>query len=74
MALVEFDKRSLYAEHRKTVYHLLSGCKNLVGTEYVKQHSNTLKVLALKWAVENGLLSEDTKWYITNWKYKKVLK
>ena len=66
--LVECYKCRLCGEHRKTVHHLLSGCKKIVGTEYVKRHNNTLKVLAVKWAVENGMLPEDTKWYITNWK------
>ena len=33
-------------KHRETVHHL-SGCKKLVGTEYVKRHNNTLKALAL---------------------------
>ena len=43
---------------------LLAGCKKVAGTEYAKGHNITLKVLAVKWAVENGLLPEDTKWYI----------
>ena len=53
--LVECDKCRLCEEHRETVHHLLSGCKKLAGTEYVKRRNNTLKVLAVKWAVENGL-------------------
>ena len=64
--LVEYDKYRLCGEHRETVHHFLSACKKLVGTEYVKRHSNTLKLLAVKWAVENRLFSEDTKWYTTN--------
>ena len=63
----------LCGEHSETVHHLLSGCKKLVRTEYVKQCNNTLKVLAVKWAVENGLLPEDTKWYTTNWERGKVI-
>ena len=55
------------------MHHLLSGCKKLAGTEYVKQHNNTLKVLAVKWATENGLLPKDTKWYTTNWERGKVI-
>ena len=38
-------------------HHLLSGCKKLAGTEYIKRHNNTLKVLAVKWATENCLQS-----------------
>ena len=60
-------------KHRKTVHHLLSECKKLVRTEYVKQHNNTLKVLAVKWAVENGLLPEDKKWYTMNQERGKVI-
>ena len=71
--LVECDKCRLCGEHRETVHHLLSGCKKLAGTEYVKRHNNTLKVLAVKWAVENELLTEDTKWYTTNWGRGKVI-
>ena len=71
--LVECDKCRLCEEHRETVHHLLSGCKKLAGTEYVKRHNNTLKVLAVKWAVENGLLPEDTKWYTTKWERGQVI-
>ena len=53
---------------------LLSGCKTLVGTQHVKRHNNNVKVLAVKWAVENGLLPEDTKWHTTNWERGKVVK
>ena len=45
---------------------IMSGCKKLVETEYIKRHNNTLKVLAGKWTVENGLIPEETKWYTTN--------
>ena len=36
------------------------------GSEYVTRFNNILKVLAVKGAVENGLLPEDTKLYTTN--------
>ena len=65
--LVDDDKCRLCGEHRETVQHLLSGCKKLAGSEYVKRHNNTPKVLAVRWAIENGLLSEETKWYAVNW-------
>ena len=60
--LMKFDKRRLCSRHRKTVCHLLSGYKKLLGTEYVKQLNNILKELTVKWGVENGLLPEDTKY------------
>ena len=51
---------------RKTngiVQHLLAGCQKPAGTEHVRRHNNALKVLAVWWAVKNGLLLERTKWY-----------
>ena len=54
-------------------HHLLSGCKKLAGTEYIKQHNNTLKMLAVKWATENGMLPKDTKWDATKWERGKVI-
>ena len=62
-----------YVKNRETVYHLLSGCKKLAGTEYVKLHNNTLKKLAVKRATENSLFPKDTKWYTTNWERGKVI-
>ena len=56
---MEYDKCSLCGEHRDTVQHLLARCKKLVGTEYVKRRH-------IKWAMENGLLPENTMWYATN--------
>ena len=65
--LVDDDSCRLCGEHRETVQHLLSGCKKLAGTEYLKRHDNALKVLAVKWAIKNGMLPEDTKWYTVKW-------
>ena len=70
---MECDKSRLSGEHRETTHHLLSGCKKLVGAEYVKLYNNSLKVLAIKWAIENGLLPKDTKWYTMNWGRRKVI-
>ena len=54
--LVEDNKSKSCGEHRETMHHLLSGCKKLAGAEYVKQYNNTLKVIAVKLALESGLL------------------
>ena len=59
-------------ECRGTLQHLLSGRKKLAGSEYVKRHDNNLKVLAVKWAIENGLLPEDAKWYTQQWERGKM--
>ena len=69
--LVECDKFRLCGEHRETVNNLFPVCKRLVGTE---RHNNTFKVLAVIWAIENGLLPEDTKCYAINWERGKVIK
>ena len=52
--LVDDDICRLCGEHRETVQHLLSGCKKLAGTEYLKRHDNALKVLAVKWQLRMG--------------------
>ena len=48
--------------------------EKLVGTENVKRHKNTLKMLVVKWTIENGLLLEDTNGFTTNWERGKVIK
>ena len=69
--LVECDKFRLCGEDRETVNNLFPVCKRLVATE---RFNNTFKVLAVIWAVENGLLPEDTKCYAMNWERGKVIK
>ena len=71
--LVDVDKCRLCGEHRETVQHLQSRCKKLAGSENAKRHDNTLKVLAVKWAIENELLPEETEWYAVNWERRKVI-
>ena len=71
--LIEDDKCRLCGEYRKTIQHLLSGCKKLAGSKYVKRHNNTLKVLAVKWAMEMGIMPVGTKWHAEKWEKGKVL-
>ena len=71
--LVEDDKCRLCGDQRETVQHILSGCQKLAGSEYVKRHDNALKVLAVKWAVDNELLPAETKWYTERWENGKVI-
>ena len=71
--LVECEKSRLWGDHREIVHHLLYGWKKLVGIEYAKRPSNILKVLAVNWAVGNGMVSKDTKWYSNNCKRGKVI-
>ncbi|CAB4045676.1 Hypothetical predicted protein, partial [Paramuricea clavata] len=71
--LVDQDKCRLCGEFRETVQHLLAGCKKLAGSEYVRRHDNALKVLAVQWAIDNGLLPKGTKWYTEKWERGKVI-
>ena len=48
------------------------GAKRLLGLNAKRRHDNTLKVLAVKWAIDNDLLPEGTKWYAENWQKVKV--
>ena len=50
-----------------TVQHLLAGCEKLACTEYVRRRNNALNVLAVRWAINNGVLPLDTKWWNENW-------
>ena len=63
----------LCGEYRETIQHLLPGRKKLAGSEYIKRHNNTLKVLAVKWEMEMGIMPEGTKWYAEKWEKGKVL-
>ena len=71
--LVNEDKCRLCGDSTETVQHLLVGGKKLAGSEYVKRHDNVLKVLAVRWAIENGLIPEDTKWYNVKWERGQVI-
>ena len=64
--LVKQDECRLCSQDRETVQHVLARCKTFAGAEH-KRHVNALKVLAGKWAINNGLLPEGTKWFIENW-------
>ena len=59
--LSDNDQCRLCQKQKETVQHLPAGCQKLASTEYVWQHDNALKVLAVRWAVNNGVLSPDTK-------------
>ena len=59
--LVDQDKCRLCGEFRETVQRLLTGCKKLAGSEYVRRHDNALKALAVQWAIDNGMLPSGTK-------------
>ena len=60
-------------KQNETVQHLLAGCKKLASTEYVRRHNNALKVLVVRWAINNDVLPPDTKWWNENWTKRRVI-
>ena len=54
--------------------HLPAGCEKLASTEYVRRHNNALKVMAVRWAINNGILPPDTKSWNENWTKGRVTK
>lgn len=70
----EDGKCRLCKKYDETVQHLLAGCEILAGAEYLRRHNNALMVLAVRWAVERGLLPDNTVWYTVRWEKGQVLK
>ena len=64
--LSDNDQCRLCQKQKETVQHLLAGWKELASTEYVRRHTNALKVLAVRWAINKGVLPPDTKWWNEN--------
>ena len=65
---VESNRCRLCKEQTETVYHWLSGCKKLAGSEYIKRHDNALKILCVEWCKREGLMEEGVPWYKVEWK------
>ena len=42
----EVDICRLDGEQKETLQHLISGCKKLAATDYVRRHDNALKIMA----------------------------
>ena len=53
--------------------HILSGCKVLAGSDYLKRHNNALMVLIVEWAKQESLLPSDSVWYKQKWSKGTVL-
>ena len=71
--LSDNDQCRLCWKQKETVQHLLAGCEKLASTEYVRRHNNALKVMAVWWAINNGVLPPDTKWWNENWTKGRVI-
>ena len=50
----------------KQLNMLLAGCRVIAGTEYLRRHDNALKVLAVAWCKQQGILNDDVLWYKVN--------
>ena len=46
--------------YKETVMQILSGCKVLAGSAYLKWHNNALMVLKVEWAKQESLLPSDS--------------
>ena len=53
--------------YKETVMHILSGCKVLAGSDYLKRHNNALMVLIVEWAKQESLLPSNSVWYKQKW-------
>ena len=49
--------------YKETVMHILSGCKVLAGSDFLKRHNNALMVLIVEWAKQESLLPSYSVWY-----------
>ena len=47
--------------------------KKLASTEYVRRQGNALKVMAVRWVINNGVLPPGIKWWNKNWKKGRVM-
>ena len=65
--LITINICRLCGEQKETLQHLLSGCKKLALSEYVRRRDNALKIMAVKWEKKEGLLSEKTRCYNAKW-------
>ena len=64
---VKDENCRLCGEYSETVEHVLAGCRVIAGTEYLRRHDNALKVLAVAWCKQQGILNDDVLWYKVNW-------
>ena len=65
--LTEDGKYRLCREQKKTVEHLLAGCKKIANSEYLTRHNRALMVMAVAWAKEYRLVKKEVKWYKERW-------
>lgn len=51
----EQDEHSLCVQEKETAQHLTARAKTIAGTVCKRRHDNVLKVLAVKWAIDNSI-------------------
>ena len=59
---VKDENCRLCREYSETVEHILAGCRVIAGTEYLRRHDNALKVLAVAWCKQQGILDDSVLW------------
>ena len=59
--MADQEQCRLCSKFKETAQHLLAGCKKLAVPRYVKHNDSALKVMAVQWAVEKGILPERIK-------------
>ena len=67
------DQCRLCRKQKEKVQHLLAGWETLASTEYARRHNNPLKVIAIRRAINNGVLLPDTIWWNENWTKERVI-
>ena len=65
--LIEDGKCRLCREQKKTVEHLLAGCKKIANSEYLTRRNRAPIVMAVAWAKEYHLVKKEVKWYKERW-------
>ena len=62
------DRRSRVCHERdETVEHIVAGCKVLANSEYLTRHNKALMIMAVNWAKEYKLVSDEMVWYKERW-------
>ena len=54
-------------QHSETVEHLVVGCTKLANSEHLTRHNQALMILAVAWAKQQELVSQEAIWYKQRW-------
>ena len=65
--LTNDGSRGICIQHSETVEHLVAGCTKLAKSEYLTKHNQALMILAVAWAKQQELVSQEAIWYKQRW-------